>query len=110
MINRRFSCGLWALSWACKDTFDGELAHDGSALLSFHPRETEVTIPWCGDRFPMEQLLEADLDGHNPLCVGMDGILMIPAWPILVPHAAPPLEDVVQIEHPDGSTHQVLDR
>ena len=39
----------------------------------------------------------------------MDGVLMIPSWPVLVPHAAPPPEDVVQVEHPDGSTRQVLD-
>ena len=39
----------------------------------------------------------------------MDGVLMIPSWPVLVPHAASPLEDVVQVEHPDGSTRQVLD-
>ena len=39
----------------------------------------------------------------------MDGVLVIPSWPVLVPHAASPPEDVVQVEHPDGSTRQVLD-
>ena len=36
-------------------------------------------------------------------------IFVVPSWPILVPHGGPPFEDVVQVEHPDGSTLQVLD-
>ena len=39
----------------------------------------------------------------------MDGVLMVPAWPSLVSHAVPPPEDVIQVEHPDGWTRQVLD-
>ena len=38
-------------------TLDAELAHDGTALLRFRPRETEITVPWCDDGFSTEQLL-----------------------------------------------------